>query len=167
MDRSDRFATVDLADVSERVIKLVARRLERQGVRLTIDLARDATFRVNMSVNPDENGWNPDTIYVDTPIPPDGSVGDKISGDVAVDLALQGNDMTAVLDVSPNTGQDAGGITIQQFNESAGGQVVFHTHVHVIPRHEGERLKPHTGEMADQEMLAAQAERIREALNAS
>ena len=27
----------------------------------------------------------------------------------------------------------ADGVTIQQFNESAGGQVVFHLHVHVIP----------------------------------
>src|ERR1700740_3146092 len=28
----------------------------------------------------------------------------------------------------------ADGITIQQFNESAGGQVVFHLHMHVLPR---------------------------------
>jgi histidine triad (HIT) family protein len=28
----------------------------------------------------------------------------------------------------------ADGVTVQQFNESAGGQVVFHLHVHVIPR---------------------------------
>jgi histidine triad (HIT) family protein len=28
----------------------------------------------------------------------------------------------------------ADGITVQQFNEGAGGQVVFHLHVHVIPR---------------------------------
>ena len=31
----------------------------------------------------------------------------------------------------------ADGITIQQFNEGAGGQVVFHLHVHVIPRKAG------------------------------
>src|SRR5258708_4318427 len=37
---------------------------------------------------------------------------------------------------------DADGITMQQFNESAGGQVVFHLHVHVIPRHEGQPMKP-------------------------
>jgi histidine triad (HIT) family protein len=49
----------------------------------------------------------------------------------------------------------ADGVTTQQFNESAGGQVVFHTHVHVIPRHEGVKLKPHTGEMADQDDLKA------------
>ena len=31
---------------------------------------------------------------------------------------------------------DAGGVTVQQFNEPAGGQVVFHLHYHVLPRHE-------------------------------
>ena len=62
---------------------------------------------------------------------------------------------------------DADGITIQQFNESAGGQVVFHTHVHVIPRHEGVKLRPHTGEMADQEDLQNWADRIRTALKSS
>jgi histidine triad (HIT) family protein len=59
---------------------------------------------------------------------------------------------------------DADGITIQQFNEPAGGQVVFHTHVHVIPRHQGVSLKPHTGERADDAVLAAQAERLRAAM---
>lgn len=54
----------------------------------------------------------------------------------------------------------ADGCTIQQFNESAGGQVVFHLHVHVIPRFEGVAMKPHTGQMADQEILAQQAAKI-------
>jgi histidine triad (HIT) family protein len=55
----------------------------------------------------------------------------------------------------------ADGVTIQQFNEAAGGQVVFHLHVHVIPRHEGIALRPHTGQMAQPEMLAINADRIR------
>jgi histidine triad (HIT) family protein len=59
---------------------------------------------------------------------------------------------------------DADGVTIQQFNEPAGGQVVFHSHVHVIPRWEGVALKPHTGERADDAVLAEQAERLRRAL---
>ena len=59
----------------------------------------------------------------------------------------------------------ADGVTIQQFNEKAGGQVVFHMHVHVLPRHEGVSLKPHTGEMADNGVLAAQAARIAAALS--
>ncbi len=60
----------------------------------------------------------------------------------------------------------ADGVTIQQFNESAGGQVIFHSHFHVLPRHEGVSLRPHTGEMADQTLLGEQAEKIREVLNA-
>ncbi|MCB1362915.1 MAG: HIT family protein, partial [Rhodobacteraceae bacterium] len=36
----------------------------------------------------------------------------------------------------------AGGVTIQQFNEAAGGQEVFHLHVHVLPRHDGVALRP-------------------------
>ena len=58
----------------------------------------------------------------------------------------------------------ADGVTIQQFNEPAGGQVVFHYHVYVIPRVVGEKLRPHTGEMEDQAVLNANAEKIRSAL---
>lgn len=58
----------------------------------------------------------------------------------------------------------ADGITIQQFNESAGGQVVFHTHVHVLPRHEGVPLRPHTGGMASRDTLEAHAATLRAAL---
>jgi histidine triad (HIT) family protein len=58
----------------------------------------------------------------------------------------------------------ADGLTIQQFNESAGGQVVFHIHFHVIPRFEGVALKPHTGEMEKPDVLAGLAEKIRAAL---
>lgn len=58
----------------------------------------------------------------------------------------------------------ADGVTIQQFNEAAGGQVVFHLHVHVIPRHDGLAMRPHTGAMADAEVLKANAEKIRLAL---
>ena len=58
----------------------------------------------------------------------------------------------------------AGGITIQQFNESAGGQVVFHLHYHLMPRHEGIALKPHTGKFEDSAVLAANAAKIKAAL---
>lgn len=60
---------------------------------------------------------------------------------------------------------DAEGVTVQQFNEPAGGQVVFHLHVHILPRFEGVALRPHTGEMADQNVLAEQAGKIRAALD--
>lgn len=58
----------------------------------------------------------------------------------------------------------ADGVTLQQFNEEAGGQVVFHLHVHVIPRFDGVALRPHTGEMADTAVLTAHADKIRQAL---
>ncbi len=58
----------------------------------------------------------------------------------------------------------ADGLTIQQFNEPAGGQVVFHLHVHVIPRWDGVALRPHTGDMAPAETLARHADAIRAAL---
>lgn len=61
----------------------------------------------------------------------------------------------------------ADGVTVQQFNEQAGGQVVFHLHFHVIPRFEGVALKPHSGKMEDQAVLAANAQKIRDALAAS
>ena len=60
----------------------------------------------------------------------------------------------------------ADGVTIQQFNEAAGGQVVFHLHVHVITRFDGVSLRPHTGQMADKDVLAANAAKIRAALKA-
>src|SRR4051812_47522846 len=37
---------------------------------------------------------------------------------------------------------DADGVTVHQFNEAAGGQVVSPLHVHVIPRRNGVALKP-------------------------
>ncbi|WP_062010947.1 HIT family protein [Aureimonas sp. AU4] len=58
----------------------------------------------------------------------------------------------------------ADGVTISQFNERAAGQTVFHLHIHVIPRYEGQSLQPHSGGMADAARLAEQAQRIRDAL---
>ncbi len=60
----------------------------------------------------------------------------------------------------------AEGITIQQFNEAAGGQVVFHIHFHIIPRWEGVRMRPPASEMAEPDVLAAHAEKISAVLNA-
>jgi histidine triad (HIT) family protein len=61
---------------------------------------------------------------------------------------------------------DADGVTVMQFNEPASGQTVFHLHFHVIPRFDGQPLKPHSGQMEKPEVLAAQAEKVRQALAA-
>jgi histidine triad (HIT) family protein len=58
----------------------------------------------------------------------------------------------------------ADGITIQQFNESAGGQVVFHLHVHVIPRKAGEPMKPPASVKEEASVLSDQALRLAAAL---
>lgn len=55
---------------------------------------------------------------------------------------------------------DADGITLQQFNEAAGGQEVYHLHFHVLPRVAGVSLRP-PGTMADTDLLTAQADRLR------
>jgi len=58
----------------------------------------------------------------------------------------------------------ADGLTIQQFNEPAGGQVVFHLHVHVIPRKDGVPLKPPASVKEDPAVLSDQALRLAAAL---
>jgi histidine triad (HIT) family protein len=58
----------------------------------------------------------------------------------------------------------ADGVTLQQFSESAGGQVVFHLHVHVIPRREGIALKPPASFKEAPEVLKEQAAKLAAAL---
>lgn len=61
---------------------------------------------------------------------------------------------------------EADGITVIQFNEPAAGQTVYHLHVHIIPRYEGVALKPHSGTMEDNAVLAENAAKIRKELDA-
>ena len=58
----------------------------------------------------------------------------------------------------------AEGVLIQQFNEPAAGQIVYHLHFHVIPRWSDVKLRPHSGDMAENDVLAADAEKLRAAL---
>jgi histidine triad (HIT) family protein len=59
---------------------------------------------------------------------------------------------------------EADGVTLQQFNEPAGGQVVFHLHVHIIPRKAGVALKPPASEKEKPEVLEQHAAKLRAAL---
>jgi histidine triad (HIT) family protein len=58
----------------------------------------------------------------------------------------------------------ADGITVQQFNEMAGGQVVFHLHVHVMPRHDGIALLPPASRKEDVKVLEDYATKLVAAL---
>jgi histidine triad (HIT) family protein len=55
---------------------------------------------------------------------------------------------------------DADGLTVQQFNETAGGQVVFHLHVHVMPRHNGIALLPPASRKEDNKVLEEHAKKL-------
>ena len=58
----------------------------------------------------------------------------------------------------------AEGVTIQQFNEAAGGQVVFHLHMHVLPRHEGVAMLPPASRKEDVKVLEDNATKLITAL---
>ena len=58
----------------------------------------------------------------------------------------------------------ADGITVQQFNEAAGGQVVFHLHMHVMPRHNGVALLPPASRKEDGKVLEENAAKLIAAL---
>ncbi|MCC8938566.1 HIT family protein [Bradyrhizobium sp. Arg68] len=59
---------------------------------------------------------------------------------------------------------EADGITVQQFNEPAGGQLVFHLHMHVMPRRDGEPLLPPASRKEEAKVLEATAAKLIAAL---
>jgi len=85
-------------------------------------------------------------------------------------LDIEANDLAHVMMTAQKIAKaamkvfSADGITIQQFNEGAGGQVVFHLHVHVIPRKAGVVMKPPASEKEKPEVLAEQAKMLAAAL---
>ncbi|MGI9308312.1 MAG: HIT family protein [Gammaproteobacteria bacterium] len=56
------------------------------------------------------------------------------------------------------------GLMLNQLNGPAAGQSVFHFHMHIVPCYEGVPLRAHGGGMASDEVLAANADKIRTAL---
>jgi histidine triad (HIT) family protein len=85
-------------------------------------------------------------------------------------LDISPDDLAYVMQVAQKIAKSAvkvfaaDGITIQQFNEPAGGQVVFHLHVHIIPRKEGIALKPAASVKEEPSVLADQALKLAAAL---
>jgi histidine triad (HIT) family protein len=85
-------------------------------------------------------------------------------------LDVAPDDLAHVIGVTQRVAQaamtvfEADGVTVQQFNEGAGGQVVFHLHFHVIPRKEGVAMKPPASEKAKPEVLAEHAAKLKAAL---
>ncbi len=57
------------------------------------------------------------------------------------------------------------GIGVHQLNGAAAGQTVFHYHMHLIPRNQGDALALHGRKPGDPDALAALAERLRAALS--
>ncbi len=84
--------------------------------------------------------------------------------DISPDCLAELIKTTRKIGIAATKAFDADGLTIQQFSESAGGQMVFHIHFHILPRKEGIPLGPHTQTMADPETLKEHAIRIRTAL---
>jgi histidine triad (HIT) family protein len=61
----------------------------------------------------------------------------------------------------------ADGITILQYNEFAGGQVIFHLHFHILPRWKGVELRPHSGVQEKPEVLDGYAKKIAAAIESA
>ena len=58
----------------------------------------------------------------------------------------------------------ADGIMVGQFSEPAAGQVVFHLHMHVLPRHDGVELLPSASRKEDVKILEDNATKLAAAL---
>ena len=71
---------------------------------------------------------------------------------------------TRIIARAAKTAFEADGIIIQQFNEAASGQVVFHLHVHVMPCHEGVALLPPASRKEQANVLEANAAKLIAAL---
>ncbi len=68
--------------------------------------------------------------------------------------------------IAVRAGMKAEGVAIQQFNEEAGGQQVFHLHFHILPRWSGVAVRPPGGPFQSADRLRPWADNIIAALAA-
>ena len=93
--------------------------------------------------------------------------------DLRVPVAGAPDDLAHVMKIAQKVAQasmktfGADGVTLQQFNEPAGGQVIFHLHLHVIPRKTGVAMKPPATEKEKPEVLEEHAKKLKAALEGS
>jgi histidine triad (HIT) family protein len=59
---------------------------------------------------------------------------------------------------------NADGVQIRQYNEEAAGQTVFHLHFHILPIKADVPIKSHANKIANQDVLAKQAQLIKSAI---
>ena len=84
--------------------------------------------------------------------------------DISAEAFAAVAETTRIVAKAAKSAFDAEGVTIQQNSESAGGQAVFHMHMHVLPRKKGVALLPPASEMASSDRLERDAEKLRTAL---
>jgi histidine triad (HIT) family protein len=85
--------------------------------------------------------------------------------DTPTDLLAETHKVTKKIATAVKKATHADGISIVQQNGKAAGQDIFHIHVHVIPRFEGQKT-PHFHELsvASRETLEQAAEKIKQQL---
>ena len=85
--------------------------------------------------------------------------------EIPLDLVAYLHGVTKKIAFAVKKATGADGISISQQNGKAAGQEIFHLHVHVIPRYEGQKL-PIFSELseADREKLSQTAAKIRKHL---
>jgi histidine triad (HIT) family protein len=81
--------------------------------------------------------------------------------DISPELLTRVHQVTKQIAVALQKATNADGISIFQQNGASAGQDVFHLHVHVVPRHVGQKLGRFGGVQADREELDQTAIKIK------
>jgi histidine triad (HIT) family protein len=85
--------------------------------------------------------------------------------DTPVEVLVEMHKITKKIAAAVKKTTNADGLSIVQQNGAAAGQDIFHIHVHIIPRFEGQKM-PHFSNLAtvNRQTLDGMAEKIRKSL---